>query len=170
MVDKAVDHDDVEAGFRDAMRRLAATVNIISVKVGEDRHGTTATAVTSLSMDPPSLLVCINKTSRIHALLKRAKTFCVNVLHTDNADVSGAFSSSKSADEKFAVGDWKVGRNKVPFLASAQAHLICKKTKEIDYASHTIFIGEVLEAKVRDDVSPLLYSNGKYAACGELEK
>ena len=160
--------DAVEAGFRDAMRRLAATVNIITVKAGSDRHGTTATAVTSLSMEPPSLLVCINRTSRAHPLLALAGHFCVNVLHTDNADVSSAFSQSIPGDEKFKVGNWKNGKHGVPYLANAQSSLLCEKDKEVDYGSHTIFIGRVVEVKNRKDISPLLYSDGKYAACGSL--
>lgn len=169
MAGKTAVGGNVEEKFRGAMRRLAATVNIISVQSGEDRHGMTATAVTSLSMDPPSILVCVNRTSRAHPLLQKAKKFCVNVLHTDNAEVSGAFSSQMTAEEKFGVGDWRTGKRGVPYLANAQAWLICAKEKEIDYGSHTIFIGKVIEAEVREDVSPLLYSDGRYAVCGPLE-
>ncbi|MFM1813997.1 MAG: hypothetical protein RLZ98_692 [Pseudomonadota bacterium] len=170
MAGNAAESESVEMKFRGAMRRLAATVNIISVKVGDDRHGTTATAVTSLSMDPPSVLVCINRTSRAHPLLKKAAKFGVNILHTDNCAVSAAFSSQMTAEEKFGVGDWQIGANDVPYLADAQAWLICSKEQEVDYGTHTIFIGRIVEAEVREDVSPLLYSDGKYAACGTLDE
>lgn len=168
MAGQKADGDNVETKFRGAMRRLAATVNIVSVKVGDDRHGTTATAVTSLSMDPPSILVCINRTSRAHPLLQKADRFCINVLHTDNAAVSGAFSSAMTSEEKFGVGDWQLSSKDVPYLADAQAWLVCQKEKEVDYGTHTIFIGRVIEADIREDVSPLLYSDGRYVACGPV--
>jgi flavin reductase (DIM6/NTAB) family NADH-FMN oxidoreductase RutF len=116
------------------------------------------------------VLVCINRTSRVHPLLKKADKFCVNILHTENAAVSGAFSSPMSADEKFGVGEWRAGPHGVPCLADAQACLVCEKEMEVEYGSHTVFIGRVIEAEIREDVSPLLYSNGKYAACAPLEQ
>ena len=95
-----------EQGFRDAMRRLAGSVTVVTVSHDGERHGTTATAVTSLSMAPPSLLVCFNRDSRLHALLSAAERFCVNLLHTDNVDVSKLFSSPVTSAERFAKGNW----------------------------------------------------------------
>ena len=89
-------------GFKDAMRRLAGTVAIVTVDSGGERHGTTATAVTSLSMDPPSLLVCFNKDSRLHGMLGKTDQFCVNLLHADNLVASRLFASPVSSAERFA--------------------------------------------------------------------
>lgn len=155
-------------GFKDAMRRLAGTVTVVTVVSGGERHGTTATAVTSLSMSPPSLLVCFNKDSRLHGLLGRSDQFCVNLLHTDNLAVSQLFASPVSSAERFAIGDWQMGDGAAPYLADAQASILCAKDREIEYGTHTIFIGRVLEVRTRGDVAPLIYCDGRYAASAPI--
>ncbi len=151
------------------MRRLAGTVTVVTVCEGTERHGTTATAVTSLSMDPPSILVCFNKDSRLHAYLSRAQQFCVNLMHTDNIEVSKRFASPLTSAERFAHGNWQQEGEAPPVLADAQSSILCAKDQQIDYGSHTIFIGRVLEVRNREDVSPLLYCNGIYAGSAALD-
>ena len=157
------DQAGLDDRFKDAMRRLAGTVTIVTVCHDGERHGTTATAVTSLSMEPPSLLVCFNKDSRLHGLLGRSEQFCVNLLHADNIGVSRLFASPVTSAERFASGDWAMGDGEAPFHADAQASILCAKDKEIEYGTHTIFIGRVLEVRNRNDVAPLIYCNGRYA-------
>lgn len=154
----------VEDGFKEAMRRLAGTVTIVTVSNDGERHGTTATAVTSLSMDPPSLLVCFNKDSRLHGHLTSVDQFCVNLLHVENVDASRLFASPVSPEERFAGGDWRMDPGSPPYLADAQANIFCAKDKEIEYGSHTIFIGRVLRVTNRGDIAPLIYCNGSYSA------
>jgi flavin reductase (DIM6/NTAB) family NADH-FMN oxidoreductase RutF len=161
--------DDLQQAFRLAMRRFAATVTIISVRSGAERHGTTATSVTSISMEPPSLLICFNKTSRLHEFLKKENDFCVNILHTDNFQTSKVFSSPVAGVERFTTGDWQTDGDNIPYLADAQANLFCSKEQEISYGSHTIFIGRVTGVRTRKDVSPLLYRDGLYAASAGLD-
>lgn len=155
---------DVEQQFRDAMRRLAGTVSIVTVANDGEPHGTTATAVTSLSMHPPSILVCFNRDSRLHPLLSAADKFCVNLLHTDNVEVSRLFSSPVSSAERFAVGQWSKGKSGAPHLLNAQSSIRCAKDQQIDYGSHTIFIGRVLKVRNRKEISPLVYCDGEYCA------
>ena len=156
--------DDLQQCFRMAMRRVAATVAIVSANHGAERHGTTATSVTSISMDPPSVLVCFNQSSRLHGFLHEQDRFCVNVLHTTNIDVAKIFSSNAAAAERFSSGDWRTDSEGLPYLADAQANLFCRKEHEVSYGSHTIFIGRVIQALTREDISPLLYSDGRYGA------
>ncbi len=156
--------DGLQDAFRTAMRRVANTVTIISVQSGAERHGTTATSVTSISMEPPSLLICFNKASRLHDFLIKEQRFCVNVLHTDNAATSKIFSSPVTGVERFASGDWQANESAIPYLANAQANLFCQKEKEISYGSHTLFIGRVTSVRARADISPLLYRDGVYGA------
>jgi flavin reductase (DIM6/NTAB) family NADH-FMN oxidoreductase RutF len=156
---------DIQESFRLAMRRVAATVAIVSAQCEGERHGTTATSVTSISMDPPSVLVCFNQASRLHEFLHRQDHVCVNVLHTSNIDIAKTFSSAPAA-ERFAVGNWRTDAEGMPYLADAQANLFCRKEQEISYGSHTIFIGRVLRAETREDVSPLLYHDGRYGTVG----
>ena len=159
----------VRTAFRNAMRCFATPVNIVSVQSGSERHGTTATAVTSVSLDPPSLLVCINQGSRLHAFMRNEPRFCVNVLHVSNLGISRAFSRAMSSADRFAHGDWRSDRHGIPYLADAQANLFCQKEVEVPYGSHTVFIGRVFDAWVRDEICPLLYGNGAYTECAGLD-
>lgn len=156
------------ASFRDAMRRLAATVTIVTTGAGERRHGMTATAVTSLSMDPPSLLVCVNRGGALHALLAQSDRFCVNLLRCGQAALSDAFAGRMPAEERFRHGDWRADAHGIPYLADAQATIFCTKQDAIRQASHTILIGAVESVGAADEVSPLLYGNGGYARCTPL--
>lgn len=162
--------EGLTAQFRDAMRRLAATVSIITVGSGAERHGSTATAVTSLSMDPPSLLVCMNKDTRLHGFLSRADRFCVNILHVENEDMSRVFASPLPSEQRFAAGDWREADGQGVYLAGAQANLFCVKEQMVDYGSHTIFIGRVVEVINRANIAPLIYCNGAYVRCADISK
>ncbi len=155
--------------FRDAMRRLAGSVTVVTVDFSGERHGTTATAVTSLSMTPPSLLVCFNRDSRLHAMLSAAERFCVNLLHVDNVEVSKLFSSPVSSVERFARGSWSTPDGGAPALADAQSSIQCAKDQQIDYGSHTIFIGRVLSVANRAAVQPLVYCDGAYVSTRPLQ-
>jgi flavin reductase (DIM6/NTAB) family NADH-FMN oxidoreductase RutF len=153
---------DITIGFRAAMRRIAATVTIVTADDGERHHGMTATAVTSLSMEPPSLLVCINKKAFLHGILVRAGNFCVNVLHQDHAELSAAFSGAVPYQDRFDVGRWARSADGLHYLTDAQAVLFCHKARTISYGTHTVFIGEVTQVDVREPVAPLVYQNAGY--------
>ena len=157
------------ASFRDAMRRLAATVTIISARGAGRRHGITATAVTSLSMDPPSLLVCVNRSGSLHDLLSESGRFCVNLLRSEQQALSDAFAGKLPSEDRFLHGAWKEDGEGLPFLADGQASIFCRRRDVIEYGSHSIFIGEVESVLLTDEVSPLLYSNGAYGRCSPLE-
>ncbi len=162
--------DALQEAFRTAMRRVGSTVSIVSTHNGAERHGTTATSVTSISMEPPSILVCFNRSSRLHDFLSKKDRFCVNVLHTDNLEIARIFSSPTLGSERFNSGDWRTDAEGTPYLANAQANLFCRKEKEVSYGSHTLFIGRVMEARTRGDISPLLYRDGRYAGCTSLDE
>ena len=167
MVDVVLDKP--QASFRDAMRRLAATVTIVSARADARRHGITATAVTSLSMEPASLLVCINRASSLYPILQAADRFCVNLLTSEQARVSDSFAGKLAAEERFQHGDWQEDDEHVPYLSSGQANIFCLKKEAIDYGSHVILIGEVEGVRIADKVCPLIYSNGAYGRCAPLE-
>jgi flavin reductase len=151
------------AAFRDAMRRFTTTVSIISCASGGCRYGMSATAVTSLSIDPPALLVCVNKSTATHRILSRGGRFCVNVLRSFHSQLSQAFSGKLKGEDRFRLGAWHETDDGLPFLGDAQANLLCEVDRVTDYGTHTIFIGRVYFARVDGDVDPLLYQDGKYA-------
>src|SRR3954462_7813411 len=93
--------DDLRSSFKLAMRRFPAAVSVITSADQSRRHGMTATAVTSLSLDPPSLIVCINQSTLLHDIMLRARRFCVNVLRRDQIALSSAFSGAVPAEGRF---------------------------------------------------------------------
>lgn len=113
--------------FRLAMRRFASTVSVISTLKDDAHHAMTATAVTSLSMEPPSLLVCVYRESRFHKVLQDQNLFCVNVLYSDQAEASQAFSKPVAAQDHDRFGWSKSGG--FCYLTDAQANLFCKNTR-----------------------------------------
>jgi len=152
----------VETAFRAAMRRFAATVTIITACDHERHHGMTATAVTSVSMDPPSLMMCLNQKTLLHDIMFRARRFCVNVLHRDQVELSAAFSGAVPPGQRFARGRWLRCDDGLPYLADAQANLFCRKAAALPYATHTIFVGRVEEVELRDVIAPLVYQDAAY--------
>lgn len=159
---------DVSTRFRLAMRRFASTVSVISTTKDGVRHAMTATAVTSLSMAPPSLLVCVYRESRFHAALQNNDLFCVNVLHADQAETSQAFARPAAVDDFYRYG-W-VERDGCCHLAGAQATILCKIASRVAFGSHTVFIGTVLDASIRDCIAPLIFQNGEYGRCAPLQR
>jgi flavin reductase (DIM6/NTAB) family NADH-FMN oxidoreductase RutF len=154
--------DDVRGDFRTAMRGVAATVTIVTAANSRLCHGMTATAVTSLSMDPPSLLVCVNRNTLLHEILLTTARFCVNVLRGYHADLSAAFSGAVSPQERFQRGTWAYTADGIAYLTDAQANVLCRKVALIPYATHTIFIGEAETVELRPAAEPLIYHNATY--------
>ena len=157
-----MDPQEVNAAYRAAMRRFASTVTIITAVDHERSHGMTATAVTSLSMDPPSLLICINQKTLLHDIMFRARRFCVNVLHCDQMALSAAFSGAVPPGERFMRGTWSESEDGIPYLVDAQANLFCRKAAAIPYGTHTIVVGNVEHVGVRDAIAPLVYQDAGY--------
>jgi flavin reductase (DIM6/NTAB) family NADH-FMN oxidoreductase RutF len=158
---------DLQQDFKNAMRRLAATVCIIATTDDEGWHGMTATSVTSVSMDPPSVLVCVNTTASLHKVLQSGKQFCVNLLRASQETYAGTFSSSKiRGADRFADDAWKANEDEggLPYLVDAQANLFCDIDHMVPYGTHTIFIGRVNAIRIGELVSPLLYADGQYLA------
>lgn len=150
-------------GFRQAMRRVASTVNVITICVDGQPMGITATAMSSLSMDPPSLLVCIKQTASVHGSIKDVSHFAVNVLHRDQEHLAQMFADRGKAAQRFTSG-WHLEGDRPPRLADAQASLLCRRTDHHRFGTHSIFIGVVEEVVVRGDIHPLVYVDGHYGS------
>jgi flavin reductase len=153
--------------FKLGMRRLAAGVSLITTRDGTGgRHGLIATSVTSVSLTPPSLLTCINKSVSSYEALTRSGVFCVNLLPEGADDIAVRFSSSRFRDVRFTEGNWSELETGSPVLDDAIASFDCRITSAIDASSHTIFIGEVVGVRLPEQpTSPLLYLDGAFARC-----
>lgn len=148
--------------FRLAMRRLAGGVCVITSLSQGTRLGITATAVCSLSADPPSVLVCVNRRSSLCTALAPGQPFCVNVLSGDQVEIANIFGSNRAQPERFAGGAWDAFDDGIPFLTDAQCSIRCHVDGSLDYGSHTVFIGKVGMIRVSDRFQPLIYGNGAY--------
>jgi flavin reductase len=153
----------LQEAFRQALRRVASTVNVITVCVGGQPMGITATAMSSISVDPPSLLVCINRNASMHGSMGDVSHFRVNVLHGEQAEMARIFADRRHQALRFADG-WTVDCERPPRLIDAQASFLCRRIDHHGFGTHSIFIGQVEEVTFRDDVHPLVYLNGTYAS------
>lgn len=160
----------LEGDFRAAMRRLAATVTVLSARNAEgERHGMTATAVTSVSAEPPALLACVNRSAALHAHLALGQTMCINLLQADQQAISNAFSGGLEGEARFSAGHWQENAEGVPYLEDAQANLFCAIEAIHAYGTHGIFIGRVTAVRIRPAIDPLLYQDGRYARAVPLD-
>lgn len=148
--------------LRSALRRLAKAVVVITSRHGDERFAMAATAVSELSMDPPSLLICVNRTASIFEPLSEGANFAVNILHSSHQEISNACSGAMKGEARFELGNWANGPGDMPYLEDAQANFFCRNDKRVDYGTHAIFIGEVIGAQNSGDVDPLVYVDGCY--------
>lgn len=153
---------ELASSFRNAMRRLATTVSIITCLDEEGWHGMTATAVTSVCIDPPAILVCVNTATYFYRCLSSSGSFCVNLLGSHHVGISQGFGGDLKGVERFQSGNWTLTR-KLPCLMDAQATLFCKTATRTHFGTHGIFIGGVEEARFSGEATPLVYQDGHYA-------
>ena len=150
-----------QGDFRKAMRNYIYSVSILSNKnIDGELNAITVSSVTSISMEPPSLLVCINKSSRIHDTLIKNSDFCINLLNKNQQEISNICSTDSLYDQRFDHEKWNT--QTIPFLEEAQANIFCSIEDLVPYHTHTIFIGRVLNAISNDKINTLSYVNGKY--------
>jgi DNA-binding transcriptional LysR family regulator len=128
----------------------------------------TATAVNSLTMDPPSLLICINHSASIHAPLIGRARFCVNVLTTEHEELVSAFSGRLKGDARFQVGEWRDADGGMPYLEGAQCNLFCEIDSVVPFGTHSIVIGRVSAVRVEEGIRPLIFADGKLGATQAL--
>lgn len=148
--------------FRDALRAVASTVSIVTASHGERQHGMTVTSVMSVSMRPPALAVCINRSTLLHDIMTAGRAFCVNFLREDQSDLSALFSDPATVAMRFDGLDWALEPGKPGRLRNAQASILCVQTATLDHGTHTLFVGDVVDVRACSTPEPLLYHNASY--------
>lgn len=150
--------------FRQGMRRLAASVMLVTVQLdGGRRFGMTATAVCSVSADPPTLLCCVNRQNGSRAALLEADHFAVNVLAADEHELADRFARTMPPEERFAQGRWTTLESAAPVLETAVAAFDCRRSHQMDVGGHTVFFGQVRAVRLNGvSEPPLLYAHGGY--------
>src|SRR5882762_2948626 len=157
--------------FRGAMRHLAGGVSVITAGRGKEITGMTVTSVSSLSVDPPTLIVSINRESSSWPLLKRHGFFGVNILTADQINIADRFTGKgglKGAD-RFAGARWTTSVSGVPLLVGALSAIDCEAQDIIERHSHAIVIGRVLDIALSSRTAALAYWQGQYVAIDQNE-
>ena len=151
----------LQDNFRQAMRSYIYSVSVMSnVDSNGDFNAITVSSVTSVSLDPPSLLVCINKSAGIHNTIEEGSSFCINLLNKNQEYISNLCSSFQTEGKRFNDQDWDL--KNIPFLKSAQANIFCTVDKLISYHTHTIVVGLVEGANSLSNIATLTYVDGEY--------
>lgn len=152
--------------FRGAMRHLVGAVSVITAGRGNDITGMTVTSVSSLSIDPPTLVVSVNRASSTWPLVKRYGVFGVNVLTSDQIDIAERFSGNHGLKgrERFAGSAWAARGPSAPLLVGAAAAIDCEVEDVIERHSHAIVIGRVRDLIRSSHKSALAYWHGRYVA------
>ena len=148
--------------FKKALQLWASGVAVVttsSEKFGV--QGMTVTAFTSVSADPPQVLVCINDSADTGVGIHESKYFAVNILNSDQQNLSNHFAGGSSQQLRFENTDWKAGMTGAPILNDSLMSLDCKVVEKVRAGTHWIIIGEVQDTECRSG-EPLLYYRGAY--------
>lgn len=146
--------------FRNAMGHLISGVSVITTHADGVDYGLTASAVSSVSLEPPMLLVCVNQnTGTCHAISK-SKSFGVNILHAEQGGVGIQFATP--SDDKFRGIQISRGIDNQPLLDDALVSIECRVVEEMTGGTHSVFLAEVQQANITPDKEPLAYYKGKF--------
>ena len=150
--------------FREAMARLGAAVNIVTTTGPEGDAGITVSAVCSVTDDPATMLVCINRGSRLHDTFKSAGVLCVNILAHEQEELSPIFAGKDNLPmaERFARARWTRLVTGAPVLESAAASLDCKIDQTVEVGTHTVFFCAVQAIRLGTSSSGLVYHGRAY--------
>jgi len=159
------------ADFRGAMRHLTGGVSVITAGRGKDITGMTVTSVTSLAVDPPTLLVSVNRDASSFPLIRRHGAFGVNILAADQLDVAERFAGrgGLTGADRFAGSQWVTAVSGVPLLVGALSAVDCEVEDIIERHSHGIVIGRVRNIKNSARSAALAYWHGQYVAVDQDE-
>jgi len=159
----AATHSVAAPEYMSAMAQHVSSVCVITTQVDGDKYGFTATAVTSVTADPPRLLVCANRSSSTHSKLLQSRCFCVNVLTEDQDKVAMVFAGMGGRRlDRFADAEWTELMTGAPTLKGAAANFDCVLTETCEQSTHSVLFGDVVAARHRTGVDTLLYGGRRF--------
>ncbi len=148
--------------FREALGHWASGVAIVTSRAGERVHGMTVSAFSSVSLDPPLVLVCADKTSDTYAVIAEAECFAVNVLASEQQELSNRFASEKDEHRRFVGLETREAVTGAPLLHGCLAHLDCRLVATHDAGDHVIYVGRVEAVEEDAAQEPLLSFQSGY--------
>ncbi|WP_417671753.1 flavin reductase [Roseibium sp.] len=155
--------------FREAMSRIATAVHVLTTDGAGGRMGATVSAVCSVTDEPPTVLVCVNRTSRVHAAILENRVFCVNTLDDSHKEISDAFAGrgNMPMDERFAQTMWTPLATGAPALDEARLSIDCEVHTVTDVGTHSIIVGTVADIRMNEPGNSLLYVRRDYQSLGK---
>lgn len=155
--------------FRNAMSLLPTAVNVVTTEGLSGAHGFTASAVCSVTDSPPTLLVCMNTTSRSHGHFMENKILSVNVLGAQHEHISNTFASKLCSEQRFQQGTWTKLVTGSPVLEDALVSFDCEIEQVQEVGTHSVFMCRVVAIKQSEQDESLVYFNRTYHQVGQVE-
>lgn len=149
-----------EISFKDAIKKFAKSIAIITTAKDGVRYAMPATAVTPLANDPASILFCVERTASSYPVLASGPDFAINLLALSQKDIVERCMTAKG-EARFEGAPWKDDGG-VPYLETAQASFVCTQDGRHSYATHDIFIGKVRAIRVHGATDPLVFIDGGF--------
>ncbi len=155
-----------KATFRDGMAKLCAAVNIVTSQGPAGLAGFTATAVTSVTDEPPTVLVCLNRSASVHKTILDNGVLAINTLAAHHVRLSNLFGGKTPTSERFAAATWVTGETGAPLLEDALVAFDCRITATHEVGTHTILICTVVMVAGEDGPAGLTYFDRAYHSVG----
>lgn len=154
--------------FRQIMGQFATGVTIVTTRHGDELHGSTANAISSLSLDPMMVLVCMEHTTDTYPILRESGVFALNILSAEQEHLSQRFASKDREDaHNVQPIPHRFAATGAPIIEGSLAYLDCRTVEIYPGGDHFIFLGQVVEAAIMNDKEPLLFFRGHYARLKE---
>lgn len=152
--------------FRQTMSQFASGVTVVSTNHEGILYGLTVASFCSLSLEPPLILVCIDKKSNTHSMMEKSGIFAVNILNSEQQDVSRLFADPATEGRRFEMVRYRVGESGAPIIEPSLASIDCRVADTHDGGDHTIFVGEVIDLAYDEEAEPLIYWRSGYHDLG----
>ncbi|MBZ0216651.1 MAG: flavin reductase [Fimbriimonadaceae bacterium] len=158
------DLDEIQIGFREAMSRLGAAVHVITTNGTDGRCGFTASSVCSVTDEPPTVLVCLNRSSSVHQMFKDNGIFCINTLAAGHEHISNMFAgfTGVAMADRFNAGEWFTLATGAPAMADALVSIDCRISSIAEVGTHSVMFGEVQAIHFGEDSEALMYLRRSY--------
>jgi flavin reductase (DIM6/NTAB) family NADH-FMN oxidoreductase RutF len=160
---------DLQDGLKKAMRVYPQGVTVVTAKSPDGPKGITVSSFTSVSLDPPLVLVSIARSSALHQAFREAAGFAVNFLADDQKSVSDRFAGRMELKDRFVGLKFKEGVTGAPIIDGVRAVIECRAWKAYDGGDHSLLIGEVVSARAINSKRPLVYYSQQYTTTEMME-
>ncbi|MFD1696709.1 flavin reductase family protein [Roseibium aestuarii] len=152
--------------FREAMSRIATAVHLVTTDGASGRAGATVSAMCSVTDDPATILVCINRESRLNAAIRDNGCFCLSTLGPEHEEVSNTFAGrgEQEMERRFDGLAFETMNSGAPALRDARLNVDCRLDQAIEAGTHTVFFGRVTDIRLNDEGRSLLYVHRAYAS------